>query len=185
MRNVRHLWTSVRPNGEERPQRLNRLEIRICDLIADPLQLLAVTAFAELRVHALLADPAGEDPLRSSRLDLRELAELADANDRAAARLSLDASLRHWRDGAALTARDWIAASLEAMVAPAAERGLTGLLTPLHALLAEGNTAMRWLELYRQGEPVGAILGREARALEQRERSLEADLAADAACVLG
>jgi len=185
MRNVRHLWTSVRPNGEDRPIRLNRLEIRICDLIADPLQLLAVTAFAELRLHALLADPGGEDPLRASRLDLGELAELADANDRAAALASLDAPLRHWRDGAAVQAREWIAASLEAMAGPAAERGLTSLLTPLHDLLAGGNTAMRWLDLYRRGDPIGAILGHEAAALEHRERALEAGLAADPACVLG
>ena len=33
MFNVRHLWTSVRPNGERRPHDLNRVEIRICDLI--------------------------------------------------------------------------------------------------------------------------------------------------------
>jgi hypothetical protein len=71
------------------------------------------------------------------------------------------------------------------MATPAAERGLTGLLTPLHELLADGNTAMRWLHLYRQGDPIGAILAREAKALEERERSLEAGLAADAACVLG
>ena len=36
MQNVRHLWTSVRPNGDDRPHDLNRLEIRICDLITDP-----------------------------------------------------------------------------------------------------------------------------------------------------
>ena len=59
MRNVRHLWTSVRPNGDDRPHDLNRLEIRICDLIDDPLVLLAVTAFAELRLQQLLQDPAG------------------------------------------------------------------------------------------------------------------------------
>ena len=55
MQNVRHLWTSVRPNGDRRPHDLNRLEIRICDLLADPQQLLAVTAFVELRLHQLLA----------------------------------------------------------------------------------------------------------------------------------
>ncbi len=38
-----------------RPHDLNRLEIRICDLITDPLVLLAVTAFAELRHSAVAA----------------------------------------------------------------------------------------------------------------------------------
>ena len=29
MQNVRHLWTSVRPNGDNRPYNLNRLELRV------------------------------------------------------------------------------------------------------------------------------------------------------------
>ena len=37
MQNVRHLWLSVRPNGDHRPYNLNRLELRICDLIVDPI----------------------------------------------------------------------------------------------------------------------------------------------------
>ena len=36
MKNVRHLWSSVRPNGDHRPYNLNRLELRICDLVVDP-----------------------------------------------------------------------------------------------------------------------------------------------------
>ena len=43
MHNVRHLWTSVRANGPDRPHQLNRLELRICDLITDPEVLLAVS----------------------------------------------------------------------------------------------------------------------------------------------
>lgn len=99
MRNVRHLWTSVRPNGENRPHDLNRLEIRICDLISNPRQLLAVTVFAELRLLQLLEDPQSHDPLRASRLRPDQLAELADHNDRSAARQSLRAMLSDWRTG--------------------------------------------------------------------------------------
>ena len=44
MRNERHLWTSVRPNGPRRPYDLNRVELRICDLVTDPDELLAITA---------------------------------------------------------------------------------------------------------------------------------------------
>ena len=99
MRNVRHLWTSVRPNGDDRPHGLNRLEIRICDLIDDPQLLLAVTAFAELRLHQLMRDPRDLDPLQASRLDADALEALADANDQAAARSSLEAELVHWRRG--------------------------------------------------------------------------------------
>jgi predicted glutamate--cysteine ligase len=190
MVNVRHLWTSVRPNGDRRPHDLNRLEVRICDLIHDPLLLLSVAAFAELRVQQLLGDPGAHDPLQASRLDVGQLAELADANDRAAARSSLDASLRHWRSGEPVLARDWIAAELEAMAPLAASLDLAELLEPLAELLLPlqrggGNTAMRWLARHAAGESVAEIIAAEAATLERREQQLAAWLATDAARALG
>jgi predicted glutamate--cysteine ligase len=185
MQNVRHLWTSVRPNGDDRPHDLNRIEVRICDLIADPLELLAVTAFAELRLLQLLAEPGRFDPLLASDLAPEELAELADANDRAAARFSLEAELRHWKTGAPILARDWIATELESMAPLAESLGLGNLLPPLEMLLTRGNTAMRWLALQRTGQPVGEIVAAEAAALAARETALEACLATDPATALG
>jgi len=185
MHNVRHLWTSVRPNGDDRPHDLNRIEVRICDLIADPLELLAVAAFAELRLLQLLADPGRFDPLLASTLAPEELAELADANDRAAARSSLEAELRHWKSGAPILARDWIGAELEEMAPLAGSLGLGNLLPCLEMLLTRGNTAMRWLALQRTGQPVGEIVAAEAAALEAREIALEACLATDPAHALG
>ncbi len=181
MRNVRHLWTSVRPNGDDRPHGLNRLEIRICDLIDDPQLLLAVTAYAELRLHQLLQDPRDLDPLLASRLDADALEALADANDQAAARSSLEAELVHWRSGEPIGARDWIATDLEAMAPLAAQMGLERWLSPLTDLLCEGNQAMRWLARHRRGESIGAIIGSEAAALEKREKALDAWLATEAA----
>jgi predicted glutamate--cysteine ligase len=185
MHNVRHLWTSVRPNGDDRPHDLNRIELRICDLIADPLELLAVTAFAELRLLQLLAEPGRFDPLLASDLSPEELADLADANDRAAARSSLEAKLRHWKTGAPILARDWIAAELESLAPLAKSLGLENLLPPLEMLLTRGNTAMRWLALLRTGQPVAEIVAAEAAALEARETALEACLATDPALALG
>ncbi|MEI6110644.1 MAG: glutamate--cysteine ligase [Cyanobium sp. ELA712] len=185
MHNVRHLWTSVRPNGDDRPHDLNRIELRICDLIADPLELLAVTAFAELRLLQLLAEPERFDPLLASDLSPEDLADLADANDRAAARSSLEAKLRHWKTGAPILARDWIAAELESLAPLAKSLGLENLLPPLEMLLTRGNTAMRWLALLRTGQPVAEIVAAEAAALEARETALEACLATDPALALG
>ena len=185
MTNVRHLWTSVRPNGDDRPHDLNRIEVRICDLLADPLELLAVTAFIELRLLQLLAEPQALDPLRASRLTPAELARLADANDRAAAASSLEAELAHWRDGRPIRARDWIDRELDALEPLAAEHGLSPLLTPLADLLSRGNTAMRWLALHRSGRSVAEIVAAEAADLEARELSLEASLATDPSHALG
>jgi predicted glutamate--cysteine ligase len=185
MRNVRHLWTSVRPNGDNRPHDLNRLEVRICDLIADPLVLLAVMAFTELRLLLLLDSPTDHDPLRASRLDLVELAALADANDQEAARHSLDAKLGHWRSGAPIEAREWIAAELKGMAPLAAELGLTATLRPLTSVLENGNQAMRWLRDHGHGTGIGAILAREAQVLADQEKDLEPTWATDATHCLG
>jgi predicted glutamate--cysteine ligase len=185
MHNVRHLWTSVRPNGDDRPHDLNRLEIRICDLISDPALLLAVTAFAELRLHRMLTDPERHDPLRASRLPPAELARLADANDRAAAAASLDATLSDWRTGEAIGARDWIARELDDLTPLAAELGLTATLAPLADVLARGNEAMVWLARHRNGESVATIVAGEAAALAEREQALEAWLATDTSHALG
>ncbi|MFN5118798.1 MAG: glutamate--cysteine ligase [Cyanobacteriota bacterium] len=185
MQNVRHLWTSVRPNGDQRPHDLNRIEIRICDLVADPLLLLAITAYAELRVHQLLRDPDHQDPLRASQLGAEELAALADANDRSAAGSSLEAPLYHWRSGSAVTARDWIRSDLESMGPLAQELGLETVLAPLFPVLERGNQAMEWLERHAAGASIATILTGSAAELEQRESQLEAWLATDRPDTLG
>ena len=172
MQNVRHLWTSVRPNGDNRPYDLNRVEIRICDLIADPADLLAVTAFAELRLLQLLAEPDRHDPLRASSLPAQALAALADANDRAAAASSLDATLQDWRGGAPISARTWLRRELEALTPLAQDRGLAPVIAPLHTILDQGNQAMRWLQRHHAGEPIAAIVASDAAALALREEGL-------------
>ncbi len=179
MQNVRHLWTSVRPNGDNRPHDLNRLEIRICDLITDPLVLLAVTAFAELRIQQLLQDPQRHDPLRASGLDAQALAELADANDRAAARSSLEAPLRHWRSGEPITARTWLARALEEMAPLARQCGLEAWLAPLYTVLEQGNQAMQWLAAHSGGTAVAPLIAAGAAAMAQQEIQLNADLATE------
>ena len=172
MHNVRHLWCSVRPNGRRRPYEIDRVEVRICDLLDDPLELLAVASFCELRLLQLLADPEGQDPLWASTMDADALAALADRNDQAASRQSLAAHLHHWRDGHALTAAQWLRQSLEGVQGMAESLGLAGWLQPLHGILGEGNRSMRWLRSHGEGEPIRAIVKREAASLESREHEL-------------
>jgi predicted glutamate--cysteine ligase len=185
MHNVRHLWTSVRPNGDHRPHDLNRVEIRICDLISDARVLCAITAWAELRVLQLLQDEDRFDPLRASRFTAPELAQLADANDRAVARDGLDAVLGHWRDGRPIRARDWIETELAAMAPLAANLQLDSVLAPLTAVLRDGNEASRWLARQRQGESIRAIISSEARAMEKRDIAQLANVATDRTPLLG
>ena len=179
MQNVRHLWTSVRPNGDNRPHDLNRLEIRICDLVTDPLVLLAITAFAELRLQQLLREPERYDPLHASSLSPSQLATLADANDRAAARSSLDATVMHWRNGAPILVRDWLAQELTDLAPLAEELGLSRVLAPLQGVLDQGNQAMGWLAGHQAGLSIPTLLNQTVEAMASQEAELLEAIATD------
>jgi predicted glutamate--cysteine ligase len=173
MQNVRHLWSSVRPNGAERPYDLNRLELRICDLVTNPVKLLAISALLEARIQQLIDDPS-LDPLNSSFLkgDLDQLNQLSNANEKAAAHLSLEAKLTHWQDGRVLLARDWIE-ELYTEVWPTAKRnGFSCFLTPIQHILRDGNEAQQWLKLVDQGWSIRSILQQGILSMELDELEL-------------
>ena len=176
MQNVRHLWSSVRPNGDRRPYNLNRLELRICDLIADPIALLGVTALLEARLLQLIHDPR-LDPLELSTLSAatraQDLVELANANEDAAACQSLDATLRHWQDGRKILARDWIE-EIYQEVWPMAKKGsFSCFLSPVKKILREGNTAQQWLKLHASGYDSRSVMVQAIQALAEQEQELE------------
>ena len=176
MRNVRHLWSSVRPNGDRRPYNLNRLELRICDLVVDPLALLAITALLEARIMQMMNNPK-LDPLRQSNLstnDLQsELVALTDKNEALAARDSLDAELYHWQDGRKITARDWIEEIYDQTYPLAKSKGFSCFLSPLKKILRRGNTAQQWLDLHRQGMSLQDIIQQDIYNIAQQERELD------------
>jgi predicted glutamate--cysteine ligase len=172
MQNVRHLWSSVRPNGNRRPYDLNRLELRICDLIVDPIALLAVTALLEARLWQLITDPS-LDPLEKTILSPEDLVTLTDANEDAAARQSLDAQLQHWQDGRTILAGEWIAQIYEEVRAIAKKRGYSCFLSPLQKILKEGNTAQRWLKSHNQNLDSRSVMIEAIQAMVDQEQELE------------
>jgi predicted glutamate--cysteine ligase len=173
MQNVRHLWSSVRPNGSMRPYSLDRLELRICDLVINPLKLLAITALLEARLSQLIADPT-LDPLQISdfKQDSVRLAAIADQNEAAVARQSLDATLMHWQNGRSITARDWIE-ELYAEVWPTAKaEGFSCFLAPIRQILQDGNEAQQWLKLLEKGWSVRSVVQQAAMSMELDELEL-------------
>lgn len=176
MQNVRHLWSSVRPNGDRRPYNLNRLELRICDLVSDPVSLLAITALLEARLIQLLENP-DLDPLVLSQLSAttrqQDLVALADANEAAAARLSLDAELRHWKDGSSILAREWIEQIYQEVWEIAKKQGFSCFLLPLKKILREGNEAQRWLRFCEQGMTPREVIQQAIRETAQQELALQ------------
>lgn len=179
MQNVRHLWSSVRPNGDRRPYSLNRLELRICDLVSDPIALLAITALLEARLLQLIADPS-LDPLTTSTLSTSTLAEdlisLTKANEIAVAQNSLDAKVRHWQDGRSIQTRDWVEELYQEVWPTAKKYGFSCFLTPLKKILREGNEAQRWLNLIEQGLDVHSVVMQSIQSTLEQELILSDEL---------
>lgn len=171
MQNVRHLWISVRPNGDNRPYDLNRLELRICDLVSDPILLLAVIALLEARLLQLLADET-LDPLVRSAFSPDELLAIAHHNEAAAARESLGATLHHWQTGAKIRAAEWIEALYTEVSPLAKQAGFGCFLAPLRRILGQGNTAQQWLRQIEAGQTPQQVLEQAIAAMQQQEEEL-------------
>jgi predicted glutamate--cysteine ligase len=172
MQNVRHLWTSVRPNGDNRPYNLNRLELRICDLIVEPIALLSVVALLEARLIQLIDDPS-LDPLIHSQLSPDELLTITAQNEKVVAKDSLTAQLTHWRDGRRIDAKSWIQELYQEILPTAKQRGFSCFLTPITRILRDGNLAQQWIRKYESGCPISLILAQEIEAVAKLEQELE------------
>ena len=169
MHNERHLWTSVRPNGPERPHILNRIELRICDLIANVDLLLAITALLELRIINLKNNIKKYDPIEASSKTQTELAFLSDENDLNAAKSSLDADLIHWRNGKKIKCRNWIKEVLLDVTPLAKELDMLELLQPIESVLINGNQSMIWLDSYAKGVSIQSLLQNGISEMEREE----------------
>lgn len=158
MQNVRHLWSSVRPNGPQRPYILDRLELRICDFVSNINLLLAITAFLELRVISLFDDFENLDPLLSSKFSLDELKYICDQNELKVAKDSLNAELIDWKNGEKIICKDWIQNLLMELEISSRDLGMNHFLEPIQKVLEEGNESMKWINKYNQGLSVEDIM---------------------------
>jgi len=158
MQNIRHFWSSIRPNGPRRPYVLDRLELRICDYLPDIDLLLAITALLELRVIYLFENMENLDPLTNCSFSMNELSKICNHNEMKAAQNSLDAELINWRDGKTVLCRDWIKDLLSELSTMESKLNLNNLLQPIYKTLEEGNQAMKWIKQYKQGTSIEEIM---------------------------
>lgn len=179
MQNVRHLWIAVRPNGDCRPYNLNRLEVRISDLVTDPIHLLAITAFLEARILQLQHNPR-LDPLISSQLPAGsrhdDLLRITDENEKQVAKASLNAQLRHWYNGKPINATDWITQIYNEVLPIAKAQGTACFLTPIKQILREGNQAQNWLKQVETGMDIPQVIAQTIQIMERQEQALQSDL---------
>ena len=158
MQNIRHFWSSIRPNGPQRPLILDRLELRICDFVHDINLLLGITAMLELRILHLFDNLNTLDPLTASIFSFEELSEICDQNEIYAARDSLNSELIHWQDGKKIICREWIQDLLSDLSFTAEKFNMKHLLEPIHRVLEEGNQAMKWINQYKKGLSIEQIM---------------------------
>jgi len=158
MQNIRHFWSSIRPNGPQRPLILDRLELRICDFIHDINLLLGLTAMLELRILHLFENISNLDPLTSSIFSIDQLSEICDENEIKAAKNSLDSELIHWKDGKKVICREWIQNLLSELSSTAEKFNMKHLLKPIYKVLEEGNQSMKWINQYEKGFSIEQIM---------------------------
>jgi len=158
MQNVRHLWSSVRPNGPQRPYGVDRLELRICDFISNIDLLLAITAFLELRVISLFHDLEHLDPLLISKFSADELKDICDQNELKVSKDSLNAELIHWKNGEKIICKDWIQNLLMELSFSSKVLNMNHFLEPIHKVLEEGNESMKWINKYNEGLSIEDIM---------------------------
>ncbi|ABG49728.1 glutamate--cysteine ligase, putative [Trichodesmium erythraeum IMS101] len=179
MQNVRHLWSSVRPNGDRRPYNLNRLELRICDFVDNPVIQLALVAFLEARLWQLFDQPH-LDPLEKSNFpgtkSSQDLVALANHNETAVAHNSLEAKLCHWQDGRNILARQWIEEIYQQVLPYAKNRGFSCFLSPIKKILREGNTAQKLLRQYQSSLDIQSVIKTATLEMAQQEEELEEKL---------
>jgi len=158
MHNIRHFWSSIRPNGPQRPLILDRLELRICDFVSDLNLLLGITALLELRILNLFENLQTLDPIMSSSFSMDQLSEICDQNEIKAAKNSLNAELIHWKDGKKIICREWIKQLLAGLSNTAEKFEMQHLLKPIYKVLKEGNQSIRWIKQYEQGLSIEEIM---------------------------
>ncbi|MDX1919750.1 MAG: glutamate--cysteine ligase [Candidatus Caenarcaniphilales bacterium] len=165
MFNVRHLWSAVRPNGNNRPTDINRLEVRIADLSTSWDVILAITAWIELRVHYFLSNPDYEVPS-----DDISLITLSDENETSAGQMGLAGSFSDWLLEEETTVFGAIEERLASIYPIATKLGIAPLLKPIENILTDGNEASQRLEKFHEGYSINQIME------DWVEDSLEEDL---------
>ncbi len=147
MFNVRHLWTSIRPNGPDRPNELNRIEIRICDFMMDTRKILSIVALIECIVQDYLQNKNWPKVLET---DLNKLANTIEKQEELIAKDGLNAKIWHWKDDKEDKACNIIESVYKNFKDLAKDMNIFEYLNPLTEILKDGNEATQFMEMYNK-----------------------------------
>ena len=158
MFNIRHFWSSVRPNGSSRPEKIDRLEIRIADINTEWKTIMAITAWLELRTLYFLHK---EPNLKADSEDLT-LIDLTEENEKLAAIQGLSSHFSDWINENEDTCFKSIENRLPELYDLAKELGIQEIMKPhfetIEGILTNGNEAQQKIALYDEGLSVEEIV---------------------------
>ena len=147
MFNVRHLWTSIRPNGPDRPKDLNRVEIRICDFMMDTRKLLSIVALIECIIQDYLLNKKCPKILET---DLNKLVTEIENQEELAAKDGLNAKIWDWRNEKEDTISNIIESLYKEFKDIAKNMNILEYLNPLLEILRDGNESTQYMEMYNK-----------------------------------
>lgn len=147
MFNERHLWTGVRPNGPKRPESLNRIEVRICDFVADIRKLLSIVAIIECILQEYLLNKNLPKLLGT---DLNKLVDIMAKQEEIAAKDGLKANLWNWKTDSEDKAYNIIESLYKEAHNTARDINILEYLNPILEILKDGNEATQFMEMYNR-----------------------------------
>lgn len=154
MLNVRHLWTSVRPNGPNRPYNLNRIEVRICDFVSNVKNVLAIVALIEIIAQKYLQEENWPKLLNNTSSKLNDLATLVLKQEEKVSKDGLNAKIWDWRNDSTRKA-SYIIESLLQNLSPVAKKlDILKYLSFITQILNNGNEASQFINLYKKNNSI-------------------------------
>ncbi len=156
MFNIRHLWTSIRPNGPNRPYDLNRIEIRICDLVTDIRKVLGVVGFIECIIQKYLQE--NNWPKILEQKDSKEVVKTIEEQEELTAKSGLNAKIWNWRNDTKDEAYKIIESLYKDLNNIAKELNISNHLEAVTDILKDGNEAMQFLEMYKRNKSISQTI---------------------------
>ena len=152
--NVRHLWTSIRPNGPNRPYDLNRIEIRICDLVTDIKKTLGIVALVECIVQKYLLENNWPKILDKNQNDLNKLVKIMEEQEELVAKDGLNAKIWDWRNDSKIEAYKLIEYLYKDLGSIAEQSGILKYLNTIPDILKDGNEATQFINMYNKTKSI-------------------------------
>lgn len=154
MLNVRHLWTSIRPNGSNRPYKLNRLELRISDLVFNTKNVLAIVAFLETIAQKYLQEENWPKLLNNTNSKLDDLVRLVLKQEEKVSKYGLNAEIWDWRNDSTRKASSIIESLLKNLLPVAKKLDILKYLTSITQILNNGNESSKFINLYKKNKSI-------------------------------